>query len=127
MTLNKNVPINPVAFNSVGKRAIKFENRSQHRKSTAEDHVALYADSEEDGSEPDIELKQPKIMRTPRQQEIRKMLHPELSKQCLESGGVWIPGHYSEQQASREDKKTIKVLLHKRYIHTSTRSQASTN
>ncbi|CAK61665.1 unnamed protein product (macronuclear) [Paramecium tetraurelia] len=110
-TLNKNVPIRTVEVNAVGKRKIKYQQGQQHSRKISADEAYLKSirDSEDDiFNEPEI-IQKTQILKTPSQSEIRKLLHPEISKSCLEVKEIWIPGHLSEYQKTQGDKRIGKI------------------
>ncbi|CAD8200712.1 unnamed protein product [Paramecium pentaurelia] len=110
-TLNKNVPIRPVEINAVGKRRIKYQQGQQHSRKISADEAYLKSqrDSEDDiFNEPEI-IQKTQTLKTPSQSEIRKLLHPEISKSCLEVREIWIPGHLSEYQKTQGDKRICKI------------------
>ncbi|CAD8121629.1 unnamed protein product [Paramecium sonneborni] len=109
-TLNKNVPIKTVEVNAVGKRRIKYQQAIQHQRKISADDIYQKSqrDSEDDiFNEPQI-IQKTQTLKTPSKSVIRKMLHPDISKSCLEVKEIWIPGHLSENQKTLDEKRISK-------------------
>ncbi|CAD8196616.1 unnamed protein product [Paramecium octaurelia] len=110
-TLNKNVPIRPVEVNAVGKRRIKYQQGQQHSRKISADEAYLKSqrDSEDDVLNEAQSVQKTLPLKTASQSEIRKMLHPEISKSCLEVREIWIPGHLSEQVKTQGDRRISQI------------------